>query len=190
MVELESLGRRLSAFLADDDPLTAASNRLALILPSNQPFYPLYVRWATGQASPILALTFLSTPLFLASPWIARRFPGIGRLWFPAVGAINTFFCSAIFGAASGIEFFLAPCLVIATLSCRAEQRRALLIYVLMIFGAFILLQGRFDNALFPASAIQLAALRALNAYSASILSVIAAWILGRIHLGKSTDLA
>ena len=39
----------MTDYAADDDPLTATSNRLALILASNQPFYPLYVRWVTGK---------------------------------------------------------------------------------------------------------------------------------------------
>jgi hypothetical protein len=186
MPDLGSLWRRVSAYAADDDPLTAASNRLALILASNQPFYPLYVRWVTGEASPLLALTFLSTPFFLASPWIARRFPGVGRLWFPAVGAVNTFFCAAIFGAASGVEWFLAPCLVIAALSCRASERRALLAYVAIVLGAFILLHGRYGAPLFHAEPAQLDALRALNAYSAAILSVIAVWMLGRLRFDVS----
>jgi len=178
MAEPAALWRRVTNYAADGDPLTAASNRLALILASNQPFYPLYVFWATGAASPLLALTFLSTPFFLASPWIAKRFPGAGRLWFPAVGAINTFFCAFIFGAASGVEWFLAPCLVIAALSCRATERRALAIFVATLAGAFVLLHGRYGTPLFQAGPDQFAALRNLNAYSAAALSVIAVFTL------------
>lgn len=187
MVDLKALRRRVSAYPADDDPLTAASNRLAMVLASNQPFYPLYVRWLTGDASPLLALTLLSTPFFLASPWIARRFPGVGRLWFPTVGAINTFFCGAIFGVASGVEWFLAPCLVIAALSCRATEWRALLVYVVTILGIFILLHGRYGVPLLQADPAQLAALRALNGYSAAILCVISVWMLGRYRFENLT---
>ena len=46
------LWRRIERYAAADDPLTGASNRLALIVASNQPFYPLYVWWATGAAHP------------------------------------------------------------------------------------------------------------------------------------------
>jgi hypothetical protein len=178
MADLAALWRRVTDYAADDDRLTAASNRLALILASNQPFYPLYVRWVTGETNPLVALTFLSTPLFIASPWIAKSFPGVGRLWFPTVGAINTFFCAFVFGKASGVEFFLAPCLVIAALSCRARERRALAVYVAALVGTFMLLHGRYGPPLFQADSAQLAALRSLNTYSAAILSVIAAWML------------
>lgn len=187
MVDPAALRQRVATFAADADPLTAASNRLALIVASNQPFYPLYVKWATGEASPLLALTFVSTPFFIASPWIARRFPGAGRLWFPAVGAINTFFCTAIFGVASGVELFLVPCLIIATLSCRAGERRALVACLAMIVGLFILLHGRYAAAFFQTEPTRLAALNALNAYSAVILSVISVWMLWRPRFGNST---
>jgi hypothetical protein len=176
----------MTSYAADGDPLTAASNRLALILASNQPFYPFYVFWVTGQTSPLLALTFLSTPFFLASPWIAKRFPGVGRLWFPAVGAINTFFCAAIFGVASGVEWFLAPCLVIAALSSRATERRALAIFVAILVGTFILLHGRYGTPLFS-EPDQLVALRNLNAYSAAILCVIAIWMLAGPRFEQAT---
>lgn len=178
MADLGALWRGASAYSADDDPLTAASNRLALILASNQPFYPLYVRWVTGEASPLLALTFLSTPFFLASPWIAKRFPGVGRLWFPAVGAINTFFCGFVFGEASGVEWFLLPCIVIAFLSCRATERPALMAYCLILVGIFVIVHSLYGEPLFKAESAQ-SALRSLNAYSAVALSVIAVWVMG-----------
>lgn len=177
MFDLASLWRCVATYAADEDPLTAASNRLALILASNQPFYPLYVRWVTGEGNYALALTFLSTPFFLASPWIARRFPGVGRLWFPAIGAINTFFCGFVFGAGSGIEWFLLPCLVIAVLSCRLAERAALVAYSVTLIIAFVLLHGRYGEALFQVQTAQ-AALHSLNIYSAVALSVIALWTL------------
>jgi hypothetical protein len=179
MADPRAVWRRVSVYSVDDDPLTSASNRLALILASNQPFYPFYVRWVTGEANALVALTFLSTPLFLASPWIAKRFPGVGRLWFPAIGAINTFFCAFVFGEASGVEWFLLPCIVIASLSCRATERDALAVYIVILTGAFTILQGRYGEPLFQPDSAQ-AALRSLNIYSASALSVIASWILGR----------
>lgn len=187
MIDLAALRRRVATFAGDPDPLTEASNQLALIVASNQPFYPLYVKWVTGEASPFLALTFLSTPFFIASPWIARRFPGVGRLWFPTVGAINTFFCTAIFGIASGVELFLVPCMIIAALSCRAGERRALLVCIAMIVGTFILLHDRYGAAFFQTEPARLAALKALNGYSAVILSVISVWTLGRPRFRSST---
>ncbi len=164
-------------YAAAPDPLTATSNRLALILASNQPFYPFYVRWVTGEANPLLAMTLLSTPFFLASPWVARRLPDVGRLWFPAVGAINTFFCAFVFGQGSGVEFFLAPCLTIAALSCRRTHIRALAGYVAALLGGYLLLHGNYGTPLYPLDARQQDALGSLNFYSALTLSAIAVWM-------------
>lgn len=184
MFDLTALRERVAGYAFNEEALTAASNRLALILASSQPFYPLYVRWVTGATSASLGLTFLSTPFFLASPWITKRFPGVGRLWFPAVGAINTFFCGFVFGDGSGVEWFLLPCIVIAALSCRASERSAFVGYSIVVLSAFILLHGRYGEPLFQTESAQ-TALRFLNIYSASILSVIAAWILGRARFTR-----
>lgn len=172
------LWRRIEEYAAADDPLTCASNRLALIVASNQPFYPLYVWWATGAFHSLLALTFLSTPFFIAAPWMARRFPENGRLWFPTVGAVNTLFCARIFGEASGVLLFLLPCLVIAALSCRQSQWRALVVYVLGLALSLFSLREAFGTPPYPATPAQVAALSTLNAYSSVTLSLIAAWIL------------
>jgi hypothetical protein len=178
-----AIWRRLAEYAAADDPLTRASNRLALILASNQPFYPLYVWFVTGEASPLLALTFVSTPFFVATPWISRRFPGVGKLWLPAIGALNTYFCAYVFGEASGVELFLAPCIIIAALSCRRSERAALCYYLAGVCAAFALLHGRYGSPLYETGQAQYSALLSLNAYSASILSVIAAWMFRRARL-------
>lgn len=170
--------RRLAHYAASDDPLTGASNRLALVLASNQPFYPFYVWWLSGEYSWRLALTFISTPFFLATPWVVKRCPDVGRLYFPAVGAINTFFCVFIFGEASGVELFLAPCLVIAALSCRASERRALGAFFVALLGAHLLLHRRYGTPLLSMGPDQYDALLSLNSYSAATLTVIASWML------------
>ena len=69
-------------------------------------------------------------------------------------------FCAFIFGVASGVELFLAPCLVIAALSCRSAQRRALAIYVTAsLCRCVLLLHGRYGPPLFSAEPAQVASL-------------------------------
>lgn len=179
MFDLYALWRRIAGYVFDTDALTATSNKIALILASNQPFFLIYVYWATGETNASLGLTFLSTPLFLATPWITKRFPGVGRLWFPAIGAINTFFCGFVFGEASGVEWFIMPCIVIAFLSCRATERVAFFIFCAIVACAFIALHGRYGIPIFQNQTAQ-ASLRSLNIYSATILSLLALWTLGR----------
>lgn len=179
MFDWRSFWQGVMRYANNDDALTEASNRLALILASNQPFYPLYVHWITGVTSPYLGLTFLSTPFFLASPWVTKRFPGFGRLWFPTIGAMNTFFCGFVFGGGSGVEWFFLPCIVIAFLSCRNTERSAFVIYCAILIGAYVILHGDYGGPLFQSESAQ-TALWSLNAYSGSVLSVVALWVMGR----------
>src|ERR1700710_279825 len=52
------------AYFADDDPLVATANLVALVVLWNQPFYPLYVYWSFGPDIAPTFYTFLSTPFF------------------------------------------------------------------------------------------------------------------------------
>lgn len=183
---------RLSGYGASPDPLTQRANTLALVLASNQPIYPLYVAYAVGELAPLLILTMLSTPFFLLSPWITRRFPVGGRLYFPVVGAVNTLFCGAVFGHASGVEAFLVPCLVIAALSCRPKDRPAFGITLLLLYATMILGREFALGAIIPYNPEQLSALARLNAYSAASFSVLAAWSLtgAQGEVGGGTSMA
>lgn len=177
MIDAATIRRRLERYADDEDSLIRVSNRLALILAANQPFYPIYVWKITGALDPTLALTLVSTPFFLAAPWVAKRLPKAGRLYFPAVGAVNTFFCASIFGAASGVELFLLPCLVIAALSCRRADLPRLGGFATALIGAFLFLHGRFAAPGYLKGREPYEALFSLNAYSAAMLSAIAAWM-------------
>jgi hypothetical protein len=61
MIDLVAITQRVKAFVADADPLTEASNRLALIVASNQPFYPLYIKWIRPGLFGLLAPGFAKT---------------------------------------------------------------------------------------------------------------------------------
>lgn len=81
---------RVAAYAAHDDPMVAACNLVALVVASNQPFYPLYVYWAVSDHVWPTFLTFLSTPFFLAVPAVARRYSKTGRALLPLAGIGNT----------------------------------------------------------------------------------------------------
>jgi len=115
--------RSLRAYAAHDDPLTAASNFIALLVASNQPLYPLYIYETVSDAIGVSFFTLLSTPLFLAVPWVARRHSVAGRALLPIAGFANTALSTKLFGVASGVELFLIPCMIIATLSFHGKER-------------------------------------------------------------------
>ncbi|MEI8221609.1 MAG: hypothetical protein WCH91_13335 [bacterium] len=168
--------KALAAYFASDDPLTGAANRLLVVLLGNQPTYPLFVGWATGEWSPWLVLTMLSTPFFCAVPWASRRYPGTGRLAFPLIGALNGIFCTVVLGRGSGVELFLVPCLVIAAWTCPAGNRRLLAVCMAILYAAFVAGRTLPWGPVIPFTPDQLEALVSLNAYSAASFSALATW--------------
>lgn len=160
------------------DPVSRASNRLSLVLIANQPTYPLLVGWVTGDWSPLLILALVSTPFFCAVPWVSRRFGAAGRLSFPALGALNTVLCTVLLGRGSGVEAFLAPCLVIVALSCPPGNRAALGASIAFLYVTFVIARVMPLGPMIVFGSEQLEALVSLNAYSAASFSAFAVWTL------------
>ena len=94
--------RWVAAYAANPDPRVASCNTIALLVASNQPFYPLYVYFSVSPHIAPTLLTFLSTPFFLAIPAISRRSPVLGRALLPLTGLANVVVSAKAFGAASG----------------------------------------------------------------------------------------
>lgn len=109
----------LAAYAHHDDPATRLANRVALLVGSNGPFYPLYVWWIVPEAGVVALATMLASPFFLAIPWLSRRCAWLGRAALPAVGLANTAWTGLLLGPATGVEAFAYPCLVLAGLAWR-----------------------------------------------------------------------
>jgi hypothetical protein len=169
-----SIARRawgaIGSYAHSDDPLADASNFIALIVVSNQPFYPLYVRLFVGDDGWSSLLTFLSTPFFLAIPWVSRRSSLMGRAMLPIVGALNSFFCAKIFGRASGVELFLCPCAMIAGMTFRAVERRTMLLAIGAVLLGFLALHDRYGAPLHLFSQTEYARFLSMNAVSVAAL--------------------
>lgn len=134
---LRALWRWVGAYAANPDPRVASCNMIALLVASNQPFYPLYVYLSVSRHVAPTLLTFLSTPFFLAIPAISRRFPVFGRVLLPLAGLGNVVVSAKAFGAASGVAIFIVPCALIAAAFFRPSERIfafALLALALIIF--------------------------------------------------------
>ena len=114
----------LSDYVRAADPRVAAANRLALIVASSQPTYPLYLKFLVG--GPWLASwwTLLSTPLFLTVPLMARRDATLGRAQLVLAGLGNTVLTLKLFGPLAGLGWFLLPCALIALCAFGREQWR------------------------------------------------------------------
>jgi hypothetical protein len=161
-----NLWRRLQAYAGNDDPVVAAGNAVALVVASNQPFYPLYLYWLIGDGFALSFFTFLSTPFFIAVPALARRNSRAGRALLPLTGIANTVLCAKLFGIESGVEFFLAPCVVLAGLLFRPRERIIMLALAGLGIAAFLGLHDRYGAPAYPYSAAQYATLLRLNVTS------------------------
>lgn len=153
------------------DPRVAAANVIALLVASNQPFYPLYLAWLVSGAITPVWFTFLSTPFFLAVPALARRNTLAGRALLPLAGIGNTVSCAWLFGSASAVEIFFIPCAAIALLVFRPKERLVAFVLAGLALGAYLLLNGRYGAPIVAYSAQDYAALARLNVVSASMLT-------------------
>jgi hypothetical protein len=104
------------------DPLTRATVTIAWVIVLNKPFYPFYVWYLVGNGAVAALGTLLSAPLFLAIPFMARRFPLAARVALPLVGTFDTLFETKLFGHASGTELYFAACIMLAALGFRFDE--------------------------------------------------------------------
>ncbi|MBX3568506.1 MAG: hypothetical protein KF914_10640 [Rhizobiaceae bacterium] len=163
---------RVGAYASHEDPLVAASNWVALVVAWNQPFYPLYLYPIVGERLAPSLLTFLSTPLFLAIPAVARRRPLLARALLPVVGMANTMITAKALGVQSGVETFLIPCALIAAGFFRPPERAVGLPLVGLAFAIYWLMHDRYGAPLAAYSGEEYASLSSLNALSAATLTV------------------
>ncbi|WP_068091426.1 hypothetical protein [Novosphingobium rosa] len=168
------LARRLKAYAAHPDPATAACNRIALLVASSQPTYPLYIAWLAGGTWWVACLTFLSTPAFLAVPALARHKASSGRALLVLAGLGNAALATKALGTASGVEAFLIPTTIIALIAFKGGLR-LWLIAANMVIALLHAMYGKPWGAFSPQA---LAALVRLNGWSAGLLSLIILWML------------
>jgi len=163
----------LGAYAANDNPLVAAGNKVALVLAGNTPFYPIYVVALAGRDGvPWLLLTLLVFPAFLAVPAIARRSPMGGRVALSLAGTINSMFCTWLLGEQSGTELFLLPCATLASLLFGRGERVPMLLLAGLPLAAYYFLHGRYGAPPYRYGDDAYAALFTMNAMSVGTLSI------------------
>ena len=191
MSRMKRMAAMIGGYAAHPDPRGAVANAVALVIVSNQPFYPLYVYWAV---SPVVApsyLTFLSTPFFAVVPAAMRRNPLSGRALLLAAGIGNTLLCRAAFGPGSGVEVFLFPCLMLALMLFRRSERVFAFGFATLAYLAYLLPTSLLGAPSHLYEPVEYAALQRLNFLSAASLTVLIGWLfcrsLDRISRGDET---
>ena len=159
------------AYVAHDDPATAAANLVALVVGWNGPFYPMFVvALADTSVLWLSLLTMLSTPFFLAIPLLSRRSGLAARLALPVVGTVNTIWCMKLLGPATAVGFFLVPCIALAALLARPEERRLMWLAAGFPLVALMLPDSAFVPIM-PLTEVQAARLASLNIGSVATLT-------------------
>ena len=177
---------RIGAYAANEDPLAAAGNTVALVLASNTPFYPIYVLVLAGSGGmPWLWLTLLVFPFFLAVPAVSRHHPLLGRSMLSLSGTANTVLCTWLLGENSGTELFLIPCITLASLLFRAGERLLMLILAVLPLGAYYFMHGRYGPPPFRYSDEAYASLFTMNAVSVGTLSIFLGIVFSRLYVSE-----
>ncbi len=172
MAAIRKAWGRVAAYAAHEDPMVAACNLIALVVASNQPFYPLYVYWAVSDYVWPTFFTFLSTPFFLAVPAVARKWPTVGRALLPLIGIVNTVLSAKVFGQASGVEIFLIPCALIAAIFFRSSERLISLALIGLALLVYLGIDGAYGTPAHLYSASEYKTFFRLNAMSTGMLTV------------------
>ena len=129
--------KSLRDYKANPDPLAALANTVALVVAGNQPFYPLYLHAIVGRAAWPAWMTLLTMPLFAAVPAVARRYPLVGRAMLPTIGTANGILAVKLIGIDTGVELFLMPCVLLATMLFRPGERLVMLAVLAFPFAAY-----------------------------------------------------
>lgn len=179
----------LGEYAAHPDPRAAIANAIALVIVSNQPFYPLYLDWAVSPVVSPSFVTFLSTPFFAAVPAAMRRSPLLGRALLLVAGIGNTLLCRVAFGPASGVEVFLFPCLMLALLLFRRDERGFALGFAALAILAYIVPAASLAPPLHVYEPAEYSALQRLNFLSAASLTILVGWLCtGRLEAASPAD--
>jgi cellulose synthase/poly-beta-1,6-N-acetylglucosamine synthase-like glycosyltransferase len=170
----------LARYLAHPDPLATAGNLVALVVGSNQPLYPLTLYWATGADVSGTFICFLSAPVFLAVPFVARRSSLGGRVMLVVLGAVDTFISIKSYGAAGGTELYLGPCILLSTMLFRWRERWLAFGLTAAILAGLFILHGRYGASYLAWSDRDYATMVDLNIVYVAILAAFIGLSVGR----------
>ena len=168
---LNALIERVRRYGDNPDPMAKIAGTVALVVASNQPFYPLYLYAIVGKQAWPAWLTLLTTPLFLAVPALARRHSLAGRAMLPIVGVANTVLSVKLIGLNTAVELFLLPCILLAAVLFSSNERRTMIPVLAVPLAAYFLVDGRLGDPLQIFDAASYASIVALHAVSVASLT-------------------
>lgn len=113
----------LRDYIAHENPANALINLVAVVVALNGPFYPIYAMALIGWDGLASLATMIASPLFFAIPYLGRRCPAAARGALPLLGTVDAVWSIKLFGPESAAQLFCLPCIMLAALLYRAEER-------------------------------------------------------------------
>ena len=162
--------QRFRAYRDNPDPLAAFANTVALVVAGNQPFYPLYLHAIVGRSAWPIWITLITMPVFAAIPALARRSSLLGRSMLPIIGTANGVLAVKLIGVDTGVELFLLPCVLLATILFRPGERLVMLVVLAFPFAAYFLLDPGIGSPLATYSASEYRSILSMHAFSVACL--------------------
>lgn len=161
---------RFRDYKDNPDPAARIANTVALVVAGNLPFYPLYLHAIVGRAGWPAWIMLVTLPFFAAVPAVARRHSLAGRVMLPVVGVANSVLAVKLIGTATGVELFLLPCALVATLLFRATERLAMAAALACPCLAYFVLDKAVGAPLREFAADDYRSVIAMNAFSVACL--------------------
>lgn len=178
---LRELMNRIAAYTDNPDPLAKVAGTVALVVASNQPFYPLYLHWVVGTAAWPAWLTLVTMPLFLAVPALAKWNALAGRVLMVVAGVTNTVLCVKLVGLQTAVELFLIPCALLGAILFRPAERTKTLPVLALPFVAYLFLDSQLGAPFEIYSDADYAAIVRIHAVSVASLTALIGILFARI---------
>jgi hypothetical protein len=169
--------QQFRAYKDNPDRLAAFANTIALVVAGNQPFYPLYLHAIVGNSAWPIWITLITTPMFAAIPAITRRSSLLGRAMLPIVGTANGILAVKLIGADTGVELFLLPCVLLATILFRQGERVAMLAVLAFPFAAYFLFDRTLGLPLATYSTEEYRSIISMHAFSVASLFALIGYV-------------
>ena len=169
--------KALRDYKTNRDPLAALANTVALVVAGNQPFYPLYLHAIVGRSAWPAWITLITMPLFAAVPAVAKRSALAGRAMLPTIGTANGLLAVKLIGADTGVELFLLPCVLLATILFRPGEWLVMLAVLAFPFAAYILLDQAVGAPLTTYSAGEYRSIISIHAFSVASLFALIGYV-------------
>ncbi len=142
MHRLKRAGKALRRYVANDDPLAEAANKVSLLLASDIPFFALYLVFMVGKRGfPSVISTIWFLPVWLALPPLSRRHPLLSRILVIMTSVVDCVTCSLIIGWDSGTALFLIPCITLGSIAFHRRELKWQLILTGLPFAAYFALR-------------------------------------------------